>query len=118
MYDLMAARFALDKLNDANQCNTNRIWLISEGAGSYLALAWIAAEAQRNSTYVKGNRFDDAPPPEIPVTTTTCWSIGACPSSPEGVSRAAGRAAERSAAGAGAGFVRVPGVSASLVPRE
>jgi hypothetical protein len=69
LYDLMAARFALDKLNDANQCNTNRIWLVSEGAGSHLALAWIAAESQRNTSYVKGNRFDDAPPPEMTPAT-------------------------------------------------
>jgi hypothetical protein len=68
MYDLMGARFALDKQNDAGQCNTNRIWLISEGTGAHLALAWIAAESQRNTTYVRANRFDDKPPTYTPAS--------------------------------------------------
>jgi hypothetical protein len=68
LYDLMGARFALDKQNDSGQCNTNRIWLISEGAGAQLAMAWIAAESARNTTYVRANRFDDQPPPYTPAS--------------------------------------------------
>jgi hypothetical protein len=68
LYDLMGARFALDKQNDAAQCNTNRIWLISEGAGAQLAMAWIAVESQRNTSYVRANRFDDQPPTYTPAS--------------------------------------------------
>jgi len=67
-YDLMGARFALDKQNDAAQCNTNRIWLVSEGTGVHLALSWIAIESQRNTSYVKINRFDDRLPTYTPAS--------------------------------------------------
>ncbi len=56
--DLQAARFALDKQNDAGQCNTNRIWIVSEGQGVSMGLAFIAAERDRSSVYPKENRFD------------------------------------------------------------
>lgn len=65
LYDLMGARFALDKQNDAGQCNTNRIWIVSEGTGSQLGLAWIAAESQRNTSYIKTNRLDTGPVPDF-----------------------------------------------------
>ena len=49
--DLMAARFFLDKQNDAGKCNTNRIWVVSEREGAQMGLAFIATEFQRNSVY-------------------------------------------------------------------
>jgi len=65
LYDLMGARFALDKQNDAGQCNTNRIWIVTEGTGAQLALAWIAAESQRNTSYVKQNTTNIGPLPDF-----------------------------------------------------
>jgi len=49
--DLMAARFFMDKQNDAGKCNTNRIWIVSEKDGAQLGLAFIAAELGRNSVF-------------------------------------------------------------------
>jgi hypothetical protein len=59
MNDLQAARFFLDKQNDAGKCNTNRTWIISEKDGAHVAMAFIAAEFQRNTKYdPKTNIFD------------------------------------------------------------
>lgn len=59
MNDLLAARFFLDKQNDSGKCNTNRTWIISEKDGAHVALAFIAAEFQRNTKYdPKINIFD------------------------------------------------------------
>ena len=59
MNDLLAARFYLDKQNDAKKCNTNRIWVVSEKDGAHNGMAFIAAEFQRNSIFdPKINRFD------------------------------------------------------------
>jgi hypothetical protein len=53
--DLAAARFFLDKQNDDQKCNTNRIWLVSEGQGAHLGLAFIASESFRYSIFKKNN---------------------------------------------------------------
>jgi hypothetical protein len=59
MNDLQAARFFLDKQNDSGKCNTSRTWIISEKDGASVALAFIAAEFQRNTKYdPKTNIFD------------------------------------------------------------
>jgi hypothetical protein len=59
MNDLLAARFFLDKQNDAGKCNTSRTWIISEKEGAHVAMAFIAAEFQRNTKYdPKINIFD------------------------------------------------------------
>jgi hypothetical protein len=59
MNDLMAARFYLDKQNDAMKCNTNRIWVVSEKDGAHIGMAFVAAEFARNSIFnPKDNRFD------------------------------------------------------------
>lgn len=59
MNDLQAARFFLDKQNDAGKCNTSRTWIISEKDGAHAALSFIAAEFQRNTKYdPKINIFD------------------------------------------------------------
>jgi len=59
MADLSAARFFLDKQSDAGKCNTNRTWIISEKDGAQMALAFIAAEFQRNTKYdPKTNPWD------------------------------------------------------------
>jgi hypothetical protein len=59
MNDLLAARFFLDKQNDSGQCNTNRVWIVSEKDGAHVGMAFIAAEFQRNSLYdPKRNLFD------------------------------------------------------------
>src|SRR5262249_33645822 len=49
--DLMGARFYLDRMNDNQRCNTNRIWIVSEKEGAHLGLAFIATEFQRNTLY-------------------------------------------------------------------
>jgi hypothetical protein len=59
MNDLFAGRFYLDKMSDAGKCNTNRTWIITEKDGGQVALAFIAAEFQRNTKYdPKTNPFD------------------------------------------------------------
>lgn len=59
MSDLYAARFFLDKQSDNGKCNTNRVWIISEKEGAQIALAFIAAEFQRNTKYdPKTNPWD------------------------------------------------------------
>ncbi len=53
--DLTAARFFLDKRNDGEkECNSNRIWLMTEKEGYQVALAHVAYEGYRNAIY-KGN---------------------------------------------------------------
>lgn len=57
--DLLAARFFLDKQNDARKCNTNRVWVVSEKDGAHMGLAFIAAEFQRNTKFdPKKNPWD------------------------------------------------------------
>jgi hypothetical protein len=47
--DLLAARFYLDRKNDDKDCNTNRVWIVTEKDGGQLAMALIAFEFLRNS---------------------------------------------------------------------
>jgi hypothetical protein len=47
--DLLAARFYLDRKNDDKDCNTNRVWIVTEKDGGQLALALISFEFLRNS---------------------------------------------------------------------
>lgn len=53
--DLLAARFFLDKKNDAKVCNTNRIWIVTEKEGYQVALAHIAFEAHRYTIFPEQN---------------------------------------------------------------
>lgn len=54
--DLQAARFFLDKKNDAKICNTNRIWLVTEKEGYQVALAFWAHEYKRPSIFPEQNK--------------------------------------------------------------
>jgi len=49
--DLTGARFYLDRMNDNQKCNTNRVWIVSEKEGAQLGLAFIATEFHRNTVY-------------------------------------------------------------------
>jgi hypothetical protein len=49
--DLTGARFYLDRMNDNQKCNTNRVWIVSEKDGAQLGLAFIATEFHRNTVY-------------------------------------------------------------------
>jgi hypothetical protein len=57
--DLLAARFYLDKMNDNNKCNTNRVWIVTEKDGGPLALAFIASEFNRNTIYRSTTNIGD-----------------------------------------------------------
>jgi len=49
--DLLGARFFLDRQNDNQKCNTNRVWVVSEKDGAHMGLAFIATEFTRNSIF-------------------------------------------------------------------
>jgi hypothetical protein len=57
--DLQGARFFLDRKNDDKDCNTNRVWVVTEKDGGQLALAFIAAEFRRNSVYTPKANIGD-----------------------------------------------------------
>jgi hypothetical protein len=61
--DLMAARFFLDKQNDAGRCNTNRVWIVSEKEGAHLGLAFVASEFQRHTIHLPKKTTADIAPP-------------------------------------------------------
>jgi hypothetical protein len=62
LHDLMAARFFLDKQNDAGRCNTNRVWIVSEKDGAHLGLAFIASEFQRHTIHLPKKNIGDISP--------------------------------------------------------
>jgi len=49
--DLMAARYYLDRQNDNQKCNTNRVWMVTEKDGGQLGLSFIVSEFSRNTIY-------------------------------------------------------------------
>ncbi len=55
--DLLAARFFLDKKNDAKVCNTNRIWIVTEKEGYQLAMAHVAFETHRYTIFPEQNNM-------------------------------------------------------------
>jgi pimeloyl-ACP methyl ester carboxylesterase len=66
--DIMAARIALDKMNDAGKTNTGSTYLIGAGDAAGIGLLYMAAEWTRPQTVPQAHILSMIPPParEIP----------------------------------------------------